>query len=74
MNGTKFLFVSTFLLFALVILTITGLAYPASAAPSMALPDFTAVDSYVAAQMQAARIPGVALAIVQGNQIVHLKG
>jgi len=33
-----------------------------------------AIDQYVEAEMQATRLPGVALAIVQGDQIIHLKG
>src|SRR5689334_5047431 len=37
-------------------------------------PDFAAIDGYVAAEMQAQHIPGLALGIVQGDQIVHLKG
>src|SRR6266487_1072346 len=37
-------------------------------------PDFAAIDDYIAAEMQAQRIPGLALGIVQGDQIVHLKG
>ena len=36
--------------------------------------DFAAVDAYIAAQMDIARIPGVAVAIVQDDQILHLKG
>jgi CubicO group peptidase (beta-lactamase class C family) len=36
--------------------------------------DFQAIDAYVASQMQAMHIPGVALGVVQGNQIVHLQG
>jgi CubicO group peptidase (beta-lactamase class C family) len=40
--------------------------------PANADPDFAVVDTYVEAQMKAARIPGVALAIVHGDQIVHL--
>ena len=64
----------TFPLFTLFILAITWLAHPASAAPSPPSPDFTAIDTYVEAQMKAARIPGVALAIVQDDQIVHLQG
>lgn len=34
----------------------------------------TAIDAYLASQMQELRIPGLALGIVQGDQIVHLKG
>src|SRR6266545_1408583 len=37
-------------------------------------PDFAAIDDYIAAEMQAQRIPGLALGIVQGDQIIHLKG
>ena len=36
--------------------------------------DFEAIDAYVAAQMEAMHIPGVALGIVHGNQVVHLQG
>ncbi len=38
------------------------------------LTDFDAIDAYVDAQMRELRIPGLALGIVQGDQIVHLKG
>jgi len=37
------------------------------------LTDFEAVDSYVNAKMKELGIPGAALVIVQGDQIVHLK-
>jgi CubicO group peptidase (beta-lactamase class C family) len=37
-------------------------------------PDFAAIDAYVVAQMKGLRIPGLALAIVHGDQVVHLKG
>ena len=36
--------------------------------------DSSAVDGYVSARMHSARIPGVALAIVRGDEIVYLKG
>jgi CubicO group peptidase (beta-lactamase class C family) len=36
--------------------------------------DFAAIDRYVEDEMRAQRIPGLALGIVQGDQIVHLKG
>jgi CubicO group peptidase (beta-lactamase class C family) len=39
-----------------------------------AAPDFGAVDAYVETFMQANRVPGLALAIVQDNQIVHARG
>ena len=36
--------------------------------------DYEAVDKYITARMRSDRIPGVALAIVKGDQIVYLKG
>ena len=36
--------------------------------------DFKAIDEYVTARMRSDRIPGLALAIVKGDQIVYLKG
>src|SRR5690242_19761476 len=36
--------------------------------------DFHAVDDYITARMETARIPGLSVAIVQGEQIVYLKG
>jgi CubicO group peptidase (beta-lactamase class C family) len=40
----------------------------------MDAPNFAAIDAYLQLEMQAARVPGVALGIVQGDQILHLKG
>jgi CubicO group peptidase (beta-lactamase class C family) len=36
--------------------------------------DFAAIDEFVEKEMEAQRIPGLALGIVQGDEIVHLKG
>jgi CubicO group peptidase (beta-lactamase class C family) len=36
--------------------------------------DFAAIDAYVQSEMEAARIPGAALGIVQSDQLLHLKG
>jgi CubicO group peptidase (beta-lactamase class C family) len=38
------------------------------------VPGFAAFDAYLRSQMKAARIPGLALGIVQDGQIVHLQG
>jgi CubicO group peptidase (beta-lactamase class C family) len=35
--------------------------------------DFAAIDAYIAAQMQKHRLPGVALAMTQDDQVVYLK-
>src|SRR5437763_12755872 len=37
-------------------------------------PDFAAIDAYVEGQMKETSIQGLALAIVQGDRIVHIKG
>jgi CubicO group peptidase (beta-lactamase class C family) len=47
---------------------------PAYAKSSMSLSNFATIDSYVQAQMNDSRIPGLALGIVQGDQVAHLKG
>ena len=73
MNQTKSLFVRTFPL-SLFTLLILAIAWPAPAARSQTSPDFTAVDAYVEAEMKKLRIPGLALAVVQGDQIMHLQG
>ena len=48
--------------------------FQASALASSDAIDFKAIDGYMTAQMRAARIPGLALAVVKGDQIVYLKG
>ena len=39
-----------------------------------AAPDFAAIDAYVESERRAMGAPGLALGIVQGDRIVHLKG
>ncbi len=50
----------------------TAGATPAPAAP--AGPNFAAIDAYVEAQMRAQHIPGLALGITHGDQVIHLQG
>jgi CubicO group peptidase (beta-lactamase class C family) len=47
---------------------------PAQAFSQTHPPDFAGIDRYVTAQMQEAQIPGLALGIVHGDHIVHLRG
>lgn len=47
---------------------------PSHAASMHSEPDFAAVDAYVEAQMKMLKIPGLALAIVQGDQVIYAKG
>ncbi len=55
-------------------LALIPLVPPVQAASSTGSSDFATVDSYVQTQLDQSRIPGLALGIVQGDQIVHLKG
>src|SRR2546428_7435467 len=48
--------------------------FPAQAFSQTHPPDFAGMDRYVTAQMQEAHIPGLALGIVHGDHIVHLRG
>src|SRR5262245_21870968 len=59
------------------VLALSWLSLPAASARhevTKAAPDFAQSDAYVQAQMQDARIPGLALAITHGDQIAHLHG
>ena len=58
----------------LVLLALPLTALAGAAAPRPSAPDFAAIDAYVQSEMQAARVPGLALGVVQGDQIVHLQG
>lgn len=57
----------------LLVSRLQGQSVPATP-KSGASPDFAAIDAYVAKEMGSERIPGVALAIVHGNEIVHARG
>jgi CubicO group peptidase (beta-lactamase class C family) len=63
------------LLIGLVLMECVGTtAVAALPMPGSTGADVSAIDAYVEAEMQATRLPGVALAIVHGDQIVHLRG
>lgn len=49
-------------------------AQPASERWTSTSADYEAIDAYVEEQMQRLNIPGGSLAIVEGDQIVHLRG
>jgi hypothetical protein len=63
-----------------VVATLLALALLLAAAPVAAqpapttAPDIATIDRYIADEMRAQHIPGLALGIVQGDQIVYLKG
>jgi CubicO group peptidase (beta-lactamase class C family) len=56
----------------LLALSLIGSAPVTAAQPAAS--DFAAIDAYIETQMGDLRIPGLALGIVEGEQIVHLKG
>jgi CubicO group peptidase (beta-lactamase class C family) len=62
----------------LAVLGLLIMLWPAAAAtarPQAAAPtDFTEIDAYVEAEMRATRVPGIALAILQGETIIHMRG
>src|SRR5919202_1842831 len=63
------------LLLALFTLALLLAVVPATAhVPRATAPDFAAIDAYVESERQAMHVPGLALGIVQGDRIVHLKG
>jgi CubicO group peptidase (beta-lactamase class C family) len=60
---------------SLVILLACLASSTAFASPSQTtVPDFAAIDTYVQEQMKDIHLPGVAIGIIQGDQIVYLKG
>jgi len=73
MKIKQFIFPSLFVCSVLA-LTFQGFARPAAAKPASGSAAYDAMDAYVEQQMQRLNIPGVSLAIVEGDQIVHLRG
>jgi CubicO group peptidase (beta-lactamase class C family) len=49
-------------------------AKPASAKPAFDSGSYEKIDAYIEKQLDALNIPGASLAIVEGDQIVHVKG
>ena len=49
-------------------------ANPAAGIPASRSSSYDAIDAYIEEQLHRLHIPGISLAIVDGNQIVHLRG
>ena len=64
----------TFFSLGLSLLLVGISSFRGSAAPASSEMNTKAIDEYVAARMRSARIPGLALVIVKGDQIVYSKG
>jgi CubicO group peptidase (beta-lactamase class C family) len=73
MNLKRVLFPS-FLLSAVLALSLRGFAKRASAKPAIDGVSHDAIDAYVEEQMHRLNIPGVSLAIVEGGKIAHVRG
>jgi hypothetical protein len=58
----------------LILLCVSSSFVVRPAALNTGLTDFEEVDAYISAKMKELGIPGADLVIVQGDQIVHLKG
>ncbi len=69
-----FVHCSLLTLFLLTLFLTIGVTRTAATSRTAAAPDFAAIDAYVEAQIHQQRIPGLALGIVHGTEIVHLKG
>lgn len=73
MNIKKILFRSL-LVCTVLVLTLQLYAKPASAKPASNSASYEEIDAYVEEQLKALNIPGASLAIIEGDQIVHVKG
>jgi CubicO group peptidase (beta-lactamase class C family) len=73
MNIRRFLF-SSLLVCGVLALTLRPFAEPASARPVFDSGSYEEIDAYIEKQLDALNIPGASLAIVEGDQIVHMKG
>ena len=62
------------LVWSLMVVLLLSALSPVHARHTQAGPDFPAIDAYIQQQMKQYRIPGVSLAITQGDQIVHQRG
>jgi CubicO group peptidase (beta-lactamase class C family) len=59
---------------SLMVVTRRALANTPTAKPASGNAPFDAIDAYLEEQMRRLNLPGVSLAIVEGQQIVHLRG
>src|SRR4051794_13597799 len=64
----------TFTLYLVSMVLLVAAATSIARAQTPTQPNFDAIDHYILDEMNATRLPGLALAIVHGDQIVHIKG
>ncbi len=58
----------------LVLLSVHQLSAAVQLAPTQQAPDVQAINAYLESKLRQHRIPGLAIAIVKGDRMVHLKG
>ena len=73
MSNQKF-FIQSLVLWAVLALTLQLFAMPVSAKPVFEAGSYDEIDAYLEKQLDALNIPGASLAIIEGDQIVHVKG
>src|SRR5687768_10193347 len=71
-QSSTILRMSLFWIFALLIMP--GMARPVTAIGRTGAPDVATIDAFVSAQVERHGIPGLALALVDGDQIMHMQG
>ncbi len=66
------------LLAILIFISLVPISSPVHSAPAKGFPlqsvDKGKIDAYIQSRMQTASIPGLALGVVRGDQVVYLKG
>lgn len=70
----KKILLPSLLVCAALALSTRAAARPALAQPASNNANYDAIDAYIEQQMRCLNLPGVSLAIVEGDQIVHLRG
>jgi CubicO group peptidase (beta-lactamase class C family) len=70
----KIYLIPALVVFAMAAIIRRAFARPAAAKPASSTTRYDGIDAYIEGKMRRLKIPGVSLAIVEGDQIVHLRG
>jgi len=72
--SSKKFFIQSLVIWAVLALTLQLCAQPVQAKRTFEGGSYEAIDAYLEEQLEALNIPGASLAIIEGDQIVHVKG
>ena len=72
--NVKRLLMSSLVVCTLLALVLRVFTRPASAKPTLTSGSYEEIDAYIEQQMHRLNLPGISLAIVEGDQIVHMRG